>query len=196
MSKKFGVTIRHTFLEKGHTENEGDHVHSVIERRKKKMTAYVPSQWYAIMRTAKSTGTPYNVIEMSDDNFFDYKSFVKSTNWTKNDDGEKVYWSSVRQLLVEKQSPTKIQYKIDLTSENFKIITIFKTPVRQRGRQKSSPYDKQPQKKYHGSIPISKAKWEDLMKLCRINVIPKNHHGFYKSLKFENNIVEDSDDSQ
>lgn len=31
-AKDFNVTITHTFLERGHTKNEGDSVHSLIER--------------------------------------------------------------------------------------------------------------------------------------------------------------------
>lgn len=58
MSQKLDVDICHTFLEKGHTQNEGDSVHSAIEKQKKKSIVYVPSEWYTIIRNAKRTEKP------------------------------------------------------------------------------------------------------------------------------------------
>lgn len=50
-------TITHKFLIKGHTQNEGDSVPSVIEKRIKKALKsgpiYVPEQYITLIRTAK-----------------------------------------------------------------------------------------------------------------------------------------------
>ena len=50
-----------TFLQKGHTENEKDSVHSVIERATKHAVIYSPEQWYSAVRTARKSKTPYHV---------------------------------------------------------------------------------------------------------------------------------------
>ena len=45
--------ITHKFLEKGHTENEGDSMHSVIEKSIGKIPVYIPHQYYTLVRSAK-----------------------------------------------------------------------------------------------------------------------------------------------
>ena len=62
---EFGLEeVKHTFLEKGHTENENDSIHSVIERATRRSTIYTPDQWYHAVRTARKSKTPYYVKEM------------------------------------------------------------------------------------------------------------------------------------
>ena len=53
--------ITHYFLEKGHTQNEGDSVHSVIEGATKRRNIYEPSQWYTLVALAKKANEPYEV---------------------------------------------------------------------------------------------------------------------------------------
>ncbi|KAL4714331.1 hypothetical protein ACJJTC_009683 [Scirpophaga incertulas] len=43
------------FLEKGHTQNEGDSVHALIEREAEKKTIYTPDEWRLLVRWAKTT---------------------------------------------------------------------------------------------------------------------------------------------
>ncbi|KAJ8879387.1 hypothetical protein PR048_019995 [Dryococelus australis] len=47
------VDILHHFMERGHAQNEGDSIHSVIERSSKKIPIYTPMQWYAVVRVAR-----------------------------------------------------------------------------------------------------------------------------------------------
>jgi len=74
--KKLGFinSITHTFLIKGHTQNEGDSVHSVIEktvsRTLKGGPIYTPDQYITLIRTSKKTGQPYQVIELTHEDFF------------------------------------------------------------------------------------------------------------------------------
>ncbi|KAK5648032.1 hypothetical protein RI129_002924 [Pyrocoelia pectoralis] len=55
-------SIVHKFLTVGHTQNEGDSMHSVIERQKKRALKsepiFVPSQWPPLMKTAIKEGRP------------------------------------------------------------------------------------------------------------------------------------------
>ncbi|KAJ8865633.1 hypothetical protein PR048_033153, partial [Dryococelus australis] len=58
-------SITHKFFIVGHGQNEGDSVHSVIEKQKKRAlrsaSIVVPAQWATIIQTAKKTGNPYKV---------------------------------------------------------------------------------------------------------------------------------------
>jgi len=72
----FKVKITHRFLEKGHTQNEGDSMHACIENAHKGKLIYVPSQWVTLIRCAKVTGKPYTVFEVSNEEFLD--SLVES----------------------------------------------------------------------------------------------------------------------
>lgn len=69
--------MEHKYLIAGHTQNEGDSAHSVIERQiKRARTAgpiYLPEQYYALIRTAKKGGKPYTVNEVSHRDFYDVK---------------------------------------------------------------------------------------------------------------------------
>ncbi len=55
-----------------------------------------------------------------------------------------------------------------------------------------------PEKNYFGPLPISKAKYADLMGLCKSGVIPAPFHGWYKDLKVSARVIdaipEQSDD--
>ncbi|XP_022824803.1 uncharacterized protein LOC111355254 [Spodoptera litura] len=65
ISKCYGIDITHRFMEQGHTQNEGDSVHALIERESKRKLIYTPDQWYALVRWAKAEGRPYNVVEVT-----------------------------------------------------------------------------------------------------------------------------------
>ncbi|XP_031329067.1 uncharacterized protein LOC116160073 [Photinus pyralis] len=75
------ITLR--FMEVGHTQNEGDSMHSVIERCARRIPVYTPAQWYTIARVA-CIKKPYIVKEMEQKDFFDLKNLLSKT--TKNID--------------------------------------------------------------------------------------------------------------
>lgn len=58
------VKITHRFLEKGHTQNEGDSMHACIENAHKGKLIYVPAQWVTLIRCAKVTGKQYTTFEV------------------------------------------------------------------------------------------------------------------------------------
>lgn len=167
-ANKFKIKITHTFLEKGHTQNEGDSIHATIERASKNQLVFVPSQWYSIMRGAKKTQNPYRVIEMDQSDFFDFKEFVSKTYWAKNDDGEKTSWSSVRQLMVLRDSPHQILYRNDLSeSVAFTPITTQKRRMTRKGNNSAvDPFAVNAPIKYLKSLPVNTSEKQDILKLC------------------------------
>lgn len=80
---KYNIRITHNFLEKSHTQNEGDSVHSTIKR------AYVPEQWCTIARLACRKHI-YKVVEISQQDFVDLKKLLTTKNWDKDTMGNKV----------------------------------------------------------------------------------------------------------
>ena len=68
-------SITHNFFIKGHTQNEGDAVHSLIERAikgfKRSSPIYIPDNYVTIMKQAKKRGKPFDVHEMCYSDFFD-----------------------------------------------------------------------------------------------------------------------------
>jgi len=113
VAHKFKVNITHRFLEKGHTQNENDSVHALIEKCAQKKTIYVPEQWYALVRWAKETGEPYIVKEATTKDFYDFKVLLSGKNWNKNENKQKVYLSKMRDVKVNFDEPDIFYYKTD-----------------------------------------------------------------------------------
>lgn len=100
VAKKYGVTISHRFLERGHTQNEADSVHALIERNAKNKLVYTPEQWYALVRWSKVNPPYYNVIEMSVADFYNFKKLLDGNNWTKNCNKQKINWNKIKEVEV------------------------------------------------------------------------------------------------
>lgn len=73
--------IPHKYLIRGHNQNEGDAVHSIIEksltRAKKSGLIYVPEQYISLIRNSKKKENPLQVNEMSFESFFDFKALFE-----------------------------------------------------------------------------------------------------------------------
>lgn len=115
---EFLNSITHKFMIKGHTQNEGDSVHSVIERRIKKRLKsgpiYTPDQYVDVIRSAKQSNTPYRVHEFAHDSFYDLKSLASDIgkNYSKNTDNEVFKVTDVKIIRVESQNPGQFFIKI------------------------------------------------------------------------------------
>lgn len=74
-------SITHKFLIKGHTQNECDNIHSLIEKEIKKNLKsgpiYCPHQYVAIIKNAKKTGQKFRVHELTYESFLDLKNCKK-----------------------------------------------------------------------------------------------------------------------
>ncbi|XP_050300189.1 uncharacterized protein LOC126738792 [Anthonomus grandis grandis] len=96
------MAITHKYLIRGHTQNEGDAIHSAIEKQisksKKSGAIYVPEQYVYMIREAKKKGNKIDVQEMGFENFLDIKALFDDMGLSiaKNDDGDEfkinVYW--------------------------------------------------------------------------------------------------------
>ena len=172
--------IEHKFLESGHTHMECDSMHSAIEFAKKKTPIYVPSQWLTVMHGARRN-KPYTVIPLRYTDFWDFKNVSKSLVQNSKFDlnGLRVNWLKIVWIQFTKEEPDVLHFKTSFEEEEFRRIKLI--PTKKRGRQ-SEPIVGELPHLYSAKIPISEAKKEDLMSLCKDGVIPEDHHDFYNGL--------------
>ncbi|KAL0840311.1 hypothetical protein ABMA28_015581 [Loxostege sticticalis] len=159
-------SITHKFLIKGHTQNEGDSVHSTIERQIKKRLRsgpiYVPDQYINAIRDAKKKGNKYHVVEMSHSEFYDIKN-MQEFKLTKNTQGETVKMGEIKILKIEKSdSGVGVFYKTSYAEDIFKEIQLQK--LRRQPRTQLIPL-------YNGRLPLAANKKKDLEDLIKKNAI-------------------------
>lgn len=180
-------SITHKFLVTGHTQNEGDSMHSRIEQEKKRVLKggpiYVPSQWIPVIRLAKKNGEPYKVFEMDTSDFFDMKALSNQIgpNYNVNTNGEKVLWNDIKILSLIKNAPYSIFYKLSYDQENY-----LEIDVRGRRSSRTSSCLVTLKQAYNEAPKISKNKKEGLLFLCKTKAIKSMYHSFYENLNSEN----------
>ncbi|XP_073956134.1 uncharacterized protein [Choristoneura fumiferana] len=175
-ANQFHVSITHRFMEKGHTQNEGDSVHSAIENAARTKKIYTPKEWQLLVRWAKnSTECPYEVRDMTKDDFYDFKDRVSDKLWSKNIRGQKVKWNSIKEVHVAATDPNKLCYKYDLSAEHYDTIAVGSTT-------RNSNNNANLKKCYNDPLQIPFDKYKDLMSLCDSDIIPRAHHDYFKNI--------------
>lgn len=121
------VNIRHTFLEKGHTQNEGESVHATIECAKKGTIIYVPMQWVTLVQSAKVTKQPYLVIQMSNNEFLDFKCLVENQqfNWKTSTNKNVIKCNHVKEVSILHERPFLIEIRYNLNTIDFMTLDII-----------------------------------------------------------------------
>lgn len=127
-AKEFGVTITHRFMGKGHTQNEGDSVHSVIERASNRKMIYVTEEWYCLVRWAKAEGEPYEVKEMTTPEILDFKSLFLNKNWNRDTDNEKINWTRMREVTVNAHCFDRIELNMILKTTQKPLLSCVLAP--------------------------------------------------------------------
>ena len=179
--RKFNIsTITHKYLEKGHTQNENDSIHSAVESASKNISIYTTPQWAATVRNAR-TKHPYNVKEMSVEDFYDFKLLSSELkNFDTNIDNEKVYWNSFKTLMFSITEPNMFQYKTDYEGDVLSVDLL-----RHLRSDAPCPQNLILKPLRSEEIPINPKKYKDLISLCRKGIIPRVHHRFYLLLPYE-----------
>lgn len=174
-------SITHKFLIRGHTQNEGDTAHSLIEknikRAKKSGPIYVPDQYVSLIRTAKKNGKPLEVHELNFSDFYDIKAISEDIglNVTKNENGDEIKISEIRMVEFKKGADT---YRNKDSYSGEWMIAKIKTG-RLLVNKRNNPKMKQA---YNSKIVISGRKKDDLLKLLKNNTVPKYYENFYNGL--------------
>lgn len=188
--KNVSVVLR--FLEKGHSYNSADTVHSLIERKTRKRDIYTPDEWYQCIETAKRSKTqPIKVIRVQQDMIFDWVELADKLNFIKDTEGGKIPFSKIREISAESSKPLQLQFKLSLDDTTSKTISLKKVgkPVNLATYQL-----KRVMNDGVGPLPISKKKKEDLLYYCSHNLIPQEHQDFFRNLPAgENDDQHDED---
>ncbi|CAG9782066.1 unnamed protein product [Diatraea saccharalis] len=189
VTKKYGINITHRFFEVGHSQSEGDAMHSCIERAKNNKIIYTPDQMYAIILNSKIQGKTYVLKEMQQSDFYDIKELIDKRYWLRDFKGNKVMWSKIKQVSTFGTDPDTLFFKYDLESE-FESLKTFSKYTRGRRSKKNNDTDANIpdsidilKQAYNTPFSIPKPLYYDLLNLCKTEAIPKHYHGFYKSLK-------------
>lgn len=176
-------SITHKFLICGHTQNEGDNVHSVIEKAIRRVKSsgpiYTPDQYITIIRSAKKTGKPYAVNELNHCDFLDLKDLCSQigNNFTKNTNGDTFHFPDIKVLKVDKDNPFKFYYKTSY-KENFQEVDIRSS----RKSRSNSNFQLTLKKVYNEKINISENKKKDIFDLLEKGLLPSYYKEYYKQL--------------
>lgn len=177
-------TITHNFFERGHSQMEGDSVHATIEKATKKHDMFSPMDWMSAVSNSKISAPRYKVIEIATANIKDFKELADQTvsNRSKAIDGTTLQWTKVHSFQFRKSEPNRIYFKYDFNME-YNYIEIARANMRKK--QTKSMSDCRLKEAYKGEQSISRLKYDDLIKLCKKNVIPTRYHSFYESLTYD-----------
>ncbi|XP_045446690.1 uncharacterized protein LOC123654873 [Melitaea cinxia] len=164
---------------KGHTQNEGDAAHSLIERQVKKLLKagpmYTPEAFIGAIKMARKNPEPFHVNEMCTEDFVDWKDACTQmgVNLTKDEEGNSVKIGNIKILKIEKDNPRILFYKNSYGEEEFKKAEIIR---------KKKRIDVNVKKAYDCKPGISDRKKADLLDLLNKNLIPQFYARFYNSL--------------
>lgn len=202
--KMFGFdSLSLNFLVSGHSQNENDTAHSVIEAACRNKTIYTTNQWEISIQMAFKKNV-CKVVRVFHRDIINYKSPIAFPQFTsvlkdsvlemveadnskgeqkgkkaKKSKGIKVYWSKIMQVKFTKEHPNKMFFKYSYDEEKFHEIE-YRDDVSRRQAKKT---DKNACKLYTESPGIGAKKKADLLELCRKKLIPEQHHGFFRDLK-------------
>nr|CAH7767959.1 unnamed protein product [Callosobruchus chinensis] len=166
-----------SFFETNHGQNEGDSAHSSIATAMSLVgNISVPSELPPIFRLARRA-QPYKVMVMSSNSFFDYKLLsekirLKSTRMFTT--GEKVDWSKVREVKVDKRNPAQFLMKNSHLSDNYFILPM---------KRNSLGALAEPLQELKGPIKLQKDKYLHLLSLCTGDKPVVKHPNFQKYYK-------------
>ena len=185
-----------TFLEKGHTENCTDDVHSIIEREKVN-SIYSPADWLVMLRQIKTDKIDVNVKNLQWREFLDLKSFARNyTNFTKDVNGKVVInWMKVKSIMVKKESPHILYYK-NSYQEEFRSINMLQKGGKRMSFLEASKIPTALKPLYRNELMISAEKHSDLMKMCDMGIIPVEYHNYYEHLPHKEGATAVEDEAE
>lgn len=169
-SMQHNVTIIQKYLEVGHTQMEGDSVHSAIERKLKNRLIHLPSDYLSATLEARQKPYPYETT-MIDYDFI--KDYTDTSTWRYNSirPGRKPGDPKVTDIKALMYVPEgQIQYKTS-HSDDWQSLPQRVTKI---------PIVTQYKQLHRNKLPITDTKFAHLQELK--SVIPVDCHVFYDAL--------------
>ena len=172
-------SISHKYLEKGHTQNENDSMHSAIERSSRKIEIYSTAEWAAVIRCA-CRKKPFKVQMMDQTNFYDFKQLSENLkNFEYTTEKERVTWKNIRVISLSDEHKFSffLKYHYDSDFHSVSLLGLYSTRSDARAEIDMSKIKLNQLRE--NLIPVSAEKYDDLVSLCVNDIIPKNYHLFY-----------------
>lgn len=175
--------ITHKFLIRGHTQNEADSVHSLIEKEVKRNLKsgpiYTPDQYIALIKNAKKSRPVLNVHELNFEAFVDLKTLQEDWgyNFSTNTDGQTVNWNDIKILKMEKFNTTSFWYKTSYKEACYKEVDI-----RNKRKKMTNISEVTLKAAYSTKQELSENKKKDLKDLLTKSLIPSYYADFYNSI--------------
>ena len=167
------------FFEPHHGQNEGDSVHSCVERALRRTgDLMVPSQLTTLVELCRKN--PNYVYQVQTGDILDWKqrSIDQGVLRVRHAiDGTAVDWTKIRELRVSKSEPTKIGFKMSHLDDEVSLLDIPR-------RSNSRPGN--PSKAYERPPKLSEAKYLDLCTMMNGDtpvISNPEHKLFYQSLR-------------
>ena len=186
------------FLVSGHSQNENDNSHSVIEQYSRARFVYSTNQWETVIQNAFKKNECISKVFMHDE-FVNYKSVHAFSEFllvyqdkcypevgSAEKKKKKLMWSEVKHLMFHKDDPDVIFFKYDYNEDFRKCLFKQRTPKTRIEKEVT-------QQLYTESVGVTAKKKADLLKLCQKGYIPKNHHAFYESMRVNSTLKDDDD---
>lgn len=166
---KHGKCIEQKILERGHTQMEVDSAHAMIERKLKNKDIFSPTDYFQIIRAARTNPRPYEVKTLDHTFFMDFENFgkgaVKSIKPSKTE-------NVTDMCALKYDQDGSLAYKLNF-SEEWQELSL--------GRQSCLP-ESGPNRKYTTRRKIKKSKFQHLQSLK--SVLPSEVHPFYDALPY------------
>lgn len=169
------------FFETNHGQNEGDSIHSTIERALRHAgDVFVPSQLVSIARLARKK--PYSVQEVLPADILDWKEYsinLRLLRARMTEEGTDVDWTKIMEVQVQKGHVDRLFLKTSHLQSTF---CTLKLP---QNRQATFVPSAGPSKAYKQPVKISIEKYKDLLSLCSGGtpiITHPDHVLFYKNL--------------
>lgn len=176
-------SITHKYLIKGHTHNEADNVHSLIEKEitkhEKAGPIYIPCQYATLIKSARKTGKPFIVKELDYTFFHDIKVLQEQWgyNFNENTDKTKIIWSDIRIINFKKGNDFHFHYKTSYLETEYNTIN-----MRNKRKKMKNFEEITLEKLYAQSIDLKEHKKRDLKDLIRKNLIPTYYTHYFNHL--------------
>ncbi|KAL4718837.1 hypothetical protein ACJJTC_014067, partial [Scirpophaga incertulas] len=188
-----------------HSQRAMQCMHLLSGEKRIKLSTF-PQQWIALIRCAKSTGEPYVVKEVNQDSILDFKQLLRCyNNWEYDVNNVKVSWSKIMHIRFICDLPNIIKFQYDSLTDNEMAINIAQhKTVSLRSVTRRAPKEPQCIEKelpnnilqaYNSLLPITIAKYKDIISLCKSNAIPAIYHDYYINLPHVNSIQANNNES-
>lgn len=110
-------------------------------------------------------------------------------------------WTKIQHIKIGNENPDLIYFQYDYLSDQYLSINLAVKPTTRITRTKRAQETIQCEQSddgesnpllYNTLLPISTAKYKDLVSLCKCKTIPEIYHNFYLNLPHSTQIAEDN----